>query len=462
MRMLVLALLLAANVAYAREDAVQTRTSFARAVREAAPAVVNIYAAKRVLQRVGPALNDPLFNQLFAGQGPLRAKVERSLGSGVIVDASGVLVTNLHVVEGADAMKVVMADGREFAARLINSDEKLDLAVLRMEGNGQRFPAARFGDSDTLQVGDVVLAVGNPFGIGQSVSMGVVSAVERSNAALSQYGQFIQTDVAINPGNSGGALIDSTGALVGINSAIFSKTGTSVGISFAIPASLVRAVVNDIVSTGHVSRPWFGATGQNIPPALAEKLGLGRGQGQGVILSDVMPGSPAARAGIKAGDVIVGMDGKSVTDPAALNERILATPNLIGRAVPLTLWREGHTQTATITFEALPDRNPADAVKLGGVGPLAGVGVEKLSPSLNVLLDLPVAAEGVAITTPSTRSDPRYALIINGIKAGDVLLEVNQRRIRTVADAQRAASERDQSWIIKLQRGNAVITLVAE
>lgn len=461
MRVLILVFLVVCSVTFAREDAVQTRTSFARAVREAAPAVVNIYAAKRVMQRVGPAFDDPLFDQLFAGQGPMRAKVERSLGSGVIVDAGGVVVTNLHVVEGAEAMKIVLADGREFSARLINSDPKLDLAVLRMEApNGMRFPAARFGDSDTLQVGDVVLAVGNPFGIGQSVSMGVVSAVDRSNAALSQFGQFIQTDVAVNPGNSGGALIDSTGALVGVNTAIFTKTGGSVGISFAIPASLVRAVVRDIVTTGHVTRPWFGGTGQAVNPTLANKLALPRAQG--VLLSDVMAGSPAAKAGIKAGDVVVALDGKAVSDPSALNERILATPNLIGRSIPIGIWREGALKTLDITFEALPERDASKRVTLGGVGPLAGAVVEQLSPALNVEIDLPVDAEGVAIINPPTTDDRRYGMLVRSLRAGDILLEVNQRRIRTVADATRAANERDQSWSLKLQRGAALLTVVAE
>lgn len=445
------------SAAVARDDMAATRTSFARAVREAAPAVVNIYAAKRVVQRAAPGMdfNDPVFNRLFNGGAMQR--VQRSLGSGVIVDASGVLVTNLHVVDGAEAMTVVMHDGREIPAKLVNSDEKLDLAVLRLKIDDEKLPAIRFGDSDTLQVGDVVLAVGNPFGIGQSVSMGVVSAVDRTNAALSQYGQFIQTDVAINPGNSGGALVDSTGALVGINTAIFSKTGANIGISFAIPANLVRAVVRDIVTTGHVNRAWFGGVGQSVNPALANRLGLPRAQG--VLISDVIQGSPAAAAGVKVGDVLLAMDGRTVADPAALNERIVSTPNLVGRSVPVTVWREGKERTLTLQFEALPERSRSDQLPIGGTGPLAGAVVERLSPALNIELDLPPNTAGVAIIEAPNTPENRFTLLGMALQPGDIILTINRLPIRTLKDIDKATNDRSREWSIQFQRGGRVYQL---
>lgn len=452
------ALLLAGTVAAAEMSAV--RQSFAPAVRAAAPAVVNIFALKRVVTRRVPDIwaGDPLAAQLLAGQGALQTRVQNSLGSGVIVDASGIMVTNLHVIQGAEAVKIVTAEGRELAAKLINSDEKLDLAVFQLDvPAGVRLPSIRFGNSDNLQVGDVVLAVGNPYGIGQSVSMGIVSAVERTAAGLSNYSQFIQTDVSINPGNSGGALIDSTGALVGINTAIFSKSGDAQGISFAIPANLVRTVARDIATTGRVTRPWLGAEGQSVTAALANRLGLP--EARGVLVSGVLAGSPAAMAGIKAGDVILALDGKPVGDAAALNERILADPALLSRAVPVRLWREGAEQVVNVTFEELPARRAADQIQLGGTGPLAGAVVEALSPALNVELNLPAATSGVALISPPTAGS-RGNLGIN-LQAGDILLEINSRIIRTPDDATRAANDRARGWQIKFQRGGRVFNVVA-
>lgn len=442
-------------------DGAALRQSFAPAVRAAAPAVVNIFALKRVVTRRAPDTwaGDPLAAQLLAGRGALQTRIQNSLGSGVIIDPSGVMVTNLHVIQGAEAVKILTADGRELAARLINSDEKLDLAIFKLDvPAGTKLASIRFGDSDTLNVGDVVLAVGNPYGIGQSVSMGIVSAVDRTAAGLSNYSQFIQTDVSINPGNSGGALIDSTGALVGINTAIFSKEGTAQGISFAIPANLVRTVARDIVTTGRVTRPWLGAEGQSITQALAAKLGLP--EARGVLVSGVLAGSPAAVAGVKSGDVILALDGKPVADAAALNERILADPNLLGRAAPLTLWREGQRQTLQVTFEELPARRTADQTQLGGTGPLAGAVVEALSPALNVELNLPPGTTGVAVITPPN-TPSRGTLGLN-LQPGDLLLEINSRIIRTLADATRAANDRARGWQIKFQRGGRVFNVVAQ
>lgn len=279
------------------------RASYNDAVRVAMPAVVSIYTAKKVpeSQQIYP---DAVRNKLFSGQtsaaAPVKAKIEKSLGSGVVIDASGVVVTNLHVLAGAVDMTVALGDGREFKVVGIRGDERLDLAVLKLAlPAGVTLPRIRFGNSDSLQVGDVVLALGNPYGIGQSATMGVVSAVNRSAAGLSPYGQFIQTDAAINPGNSGGALIDSTGALVGVNTAIFTKSGGNQGISFAIPANLVGRAARDLVTTGSVRRPWLGAEGETVSDAVGDKLGLT--PARGVLVHSVLGGSPAANAGLRVG-----------------------------------------------------------------------------------------------------------------------------------------------------------------
>lgn len=429
-----------------------TRTSFSRAVQAIGPAVVNIFAARRVIDRA--AVADPAFAQMLGGS-VLQQRVQRSLGSGVIVDPSGLMVTNLHVIQGAEALKIVLADGREVSAKFINGDEKLDIALMKIDlPPDAKIPAIRWGDSDTLQVGDVVLAVGNPFGIGQSVSMGVVSAVDRSAAALSQYGQFIQTDAAVNPGNSGGALVDSTGAVMGINTAIFSKSGNSIGISFAIPSNLVRAVVHDISVDGHVNRPWLGAVGQNVTPQLAERLGLPRAQG--VVVNDIIPGSPAAVAGLRNGDVITALDGKLVTDPAALNERVVAAADLTGRTARLAIWREGRQQTVDVRFESLPPRRESERLTIASTGPLSGFVLEPLSPMLNVELELPMNTEGVAVVGREQG--------VGGwqvpLQPGDILLSVNGKTMRTPADVQEVSKARIRQWQLRFQRQGKVITAV--
>lgn len=443
-----------------RADGVGLRSSFKGAVARVAPAVVNIYTEKHVATRVvHPMLADPTFQQFFSFQAPMRERLQQSLGSGVIISADGIMVTNLHVVNGAEAAKIVLNDGREFAATLLNTDPKLDLAVLKLklEGN-EKVPFASFGDSDSLDVGDVVLAIGNPFGLGQSVSMGVVSAVNRTNANLSQYGQFIQTDASVNPGNSGGALIDSTGAVVGINSAIFSKSGGSQGISFAIPANLVRAVANDIVTKGRVVRPWFGAVGQTVTSALAQQLGLERATG--VLVNEVMQGSPAELGGVKVGDVILEIMGVSITDPANLNEQILAMPNLLDAPASVTVWREGGAQNLAVQFEALPERRKADKTVITGPNPMSGYVVENLGPALNIELGLPVTTVGVAVVGQSGTSS--YGSAGFQLQVGDLIQEVNKVEVKTTAALQTLMSESRRAWQLKFQRGNRVYNVVTQ
>src|SRR5882757_2840577 len=305
------------------------RMSYAPIVQRVTPAVVTVSAAKTVENR-NPLMDDPFFRRFFGGGGPFGGRQEqRSLGSGVIVDAGGLVVTNNHVIDGADQVKILLADKREFQVDVVLKDPRTDLAVLRVKDGKERFPVLEFSNSDELQVGDVVLAVGNPFGVGQTVTHGIVSAVARTQVGISDYQFFIQTDAAINPGNSGGALVDMAGRLVGINTAIFSRSGGSQGVGFAIPATMVRLVVSSARSGGSaVKRPWLGAKLQALTPELSQAFNLQRPSG--VVITSVTEKGPAARAGLKAGDVIVAVGGQTVDDPNAFDHRF-TTHELSGK-----------------------------------------------------------------------------------------------------------------------------------
>src|SRR5436853_3566600 len=321
--------LLAAAPALAQDrrvpaSAAEVRLSYAPIVQRVQPAVVNVYAAK-VVQNRNPLLDDPIFRRFFGVPGQQTEQMQRSLGSGVMVDSSGLVVTNNHVIEGADQVKVSLSDKREFEAEIVLKDSRTDLAVLRLKDSREKFPTLDLANSDELMVGDVVLAIGNPFGVGQTVTHGIVSAVARTQVGISDYQFFIQTDAAINPGNSGGALVDMAGRLVGINTAIFSRSGGSQGVGFAIPANMVRVVVASAKTGGTaVKRPWLGARLQAVTSDLAESLGLKRPGG--ALIANVSPGSPAARAGLKASDLIVAVDGQAIDDPNAFDYRFATRP----------------------------------------------------------------------------------------------------------------------------------------
>src|SRR5690348_3639853 len=327
------------------------RLSYAPVVQHVAPAVVNVYAAK-VVQNRNPLLDDPIFRRFFGVPGGLGNQVQRSLGSGVIVDASGLIVTNNHVIEGADEVKVSLSDKREFEATLVLKDARSDLAVLRLKNGREQFPAIELSNSDDLQVGDLVLAIGNPFGVGQTVTHGIVSAVARTQVGITDFQFFIQTDAAINPGNSGGALVDLRGRLAGINTAIFSRSGGSQGIGFAIPAKLVRVVVASAKSGGNaVKRPWLGAKLQEVTNEIADSLGLARPGG--ALVANVSPGSPAARAGLKTGDLVVAIDGQAVEDPNAFDYRFATKP--LGGSAQIGIQRGGKEARVTVALEPAPD-----------------------------------------------------------------------------------------------------------
>src|SRR3954469_3203688 len=306
------------------ESRQQITLSFAPLVKQTAPAVVNIYTRRVVQQRVSPLFDDPFFQRFFGQSSPLgmpRERVERSLGSGVIVASDGLIVTNDHVVKDSDQITVVLADRREFEARLVSTDSKTDLAILRITPpDSEKLPFLALHDSDDLEVGDLVLAIGNPFGVGQTVTSGIVSALARTAVGVSDFNFFIQTDAAINPGNSGGALVSMDGRLVGINSAIYSRSGGSIGIGFAIPANMVASFLAAELKGGHLDRPWIGVSGQGVSADMAEALGLDHPTG--IIVDDIYPGSPAAQAGLKRGEVITAINGKSVKDAGSLRFRL--------------------------------------------------------------------------------------------------------------------------------------------
>jgi Do/DeqQ family serine protease len=322
--------------------------SYHHAVSRATPSVVNIFTSKEVRSPRHPLLNDPLFRRFFGGEPPDEAQRAASLGSGVIVSASGYLLTNHHVVEAADEIEVALADGKKLLAKVVGNDPETDLAVLRVDAEG--LPAITFGSSEALRVGDVVLAIGNPFGVGQTVTSGIVSALGRTGLGINTFENFIQTDAAINPGNSGGALVDAGGNLVGINTAIFSRSGGSMGIGFAIPVSTAKMVLEQIVRTGAVTRGWIGVEVQEITPPIAESFRLGAGGG--ALVAGVLRGGPADKAGVKPGDVLVEIEGRPVADPSSMLNLIAALPP--GAPARMKFKRQGKDVAASITIGRRP------------------------------------------------------------------------------------------------------------
>jgi len=337
----------------APESAVAMKQSFAPVVKRAAPAVVNVYVRHRVEQMVSPFFNDPVFGRLFGERfGVPRERIQNSLGSGVLVAPEGVVVTNNHVIQGSGDTEITVAlsDGREFPAKVILKDEQTDLAVLRLDAGGVKFTSIEFSDSDGLEVGDLVLAIGDPFGVGQTVTSGIVSALARTQVGISDYQFFIQTDAAINPGNSGGALVDVNGNLMGINTAIYSRSGGSMGIGFAIPVSTAKQVLEDIVRDGKVTRGWIGVEPSDLSPELAETFGVKADKG--VIITGVLQAGPAAKAGIRPGDVITGVGPKKIDN---VQELLTAVAGLKpGSAARFALQRGGDKMELDVTSGLRP------------------------------------------------------------------------------------------------------------
>lgn len=428
----------------------EAQMSFAPVAARAGPAVVNVYA-QRIVRERPRVLDDPFFRRFGDGMGGLsRERVQQSLGSGVIVGAGGVIVTNNHVVEGAQALKVVLSDRREFDATLLLADPRTDLAVLRIDPGRERLPTLAYADTRALQVGDMVLAIGNPFGLSQTVTSGIVSALARTEVGISDYAFFIQTDAAINRGNSGGALVDMSGSLVGINSAIFSESGGSSGIGFAIPAEMVRRVVESAVSGGtSVVRPWLGARLQNMTQELARSIGLPRPEG--VLVTELYPRSAGERAGLRNGDVILSVAGASVRDDAAV--RYQFATQRPGSRVPLTVLRDGRQVTLTANAEAPPGGAP-EARELAGRHPLAGARVVTLTPATAEASGLDPFADGVFIQA----LDRRGVAARIGFRPGDIIDEINGQPIRDAAQLDRAMTQ-GRSWVIGVERNGQRATI---
>ena len=429
----------------------ELKLSFAPIVQRTAPAVVNVYAAKMVQNR-NPLLDDPIFRRFFGipgNQSP--EQMQRSLGSGVIVDSSGLVVTNNHVIEGADQVKVSLADKREFEAEIVLKDSRTDLAVLRLKAPREQFPAMELSNSDELLVGDVVLAIGNPFGVGQTVTHGIVSALARTQVGITDYQFFIQTDAAINPGNSGGALVDLTGKLIGINTAIFSRSGGSQGIGFAIPTNMVRVVVASAKGGGTaVRRPWLGAKLQAVTPEIAESLGLKRPWG--ALVTNVAQASPAARAGLKLSDLITAIDGQTVDDPNAFDYRFATRP--LGGTAQVDIVRAGKPQRLSVALEIAPDTG-RDEIVIKAQSPFQGARVANISPAVADELRLDSNVEGVAIIG---FEDDGAAQSV-GFQKGDVILSVNNQKVTKTAELDRLARSSGRFWEINVLRGGQQLSV---
>ncbi|HVI52703.1 MAG TPA: DegQ family serine endoprotease [Candidatus Sulfotelmatobacter sp.] len=430
----------------------QVQMSFSPVVKQVVPAVVNIYTRRVVRQNMSPLLADPFFRQFLGqGMGLPKDKVERSLGSGVLVRADGVVVTNNHVIKNSQEITVVLADRREFEATLLGSDERTDLAVLKIDTGSQLLPTLQLGDSDSLEVGDMVLAMGNPFGVGQTVTMGIVSALARTGVGLSDYRSFIQTDAAINPGNSGGALVDLQGRLVGINSEIYSQSGGSVGIGFAIPSNMVKSVVDSIMTGGKAVRPWLGAGGQGVTGEMFQSLKLDHPQG--VLISTIHKGSPAEVSGLKVGDVITTINGKGVDDAEALRFRIAMLP--VGGTATLTVVRSGQPMTVQAKLAAPPDVPARDTTDVDGRTPFTGATIANMNPALADEVGLDVVEPGATII----RIKPGTIAYRLQFQPGDIIVKVNRQSIASVAELRAALAGNPQTWDITIRRNGETLSI---
>ncbi len=427
--------------------------SYAPIVKKAAPAVVNVYVRSRVRTFASPFANDPFFQHFFGGNfGLPRERIQSSLGSGVIISPDGVIVTNTHVVKGGaqTEIRVALADKREFDAKVVAQDDKTDLAVLKIEGGSGNFPFLQFANSDQLEVGDIVLAIGNPFGVGQTVTSGIISALTRTEMAQSDTQVFIQTDAAINPGNSGGALVDMSGKLVGINTMIFSQSGGSVGIGFAIPSNLVRLYADGAMSGHKIERPWIGAQLETVTREMAQSLGLERVSG--AVVKSLTRGGPAHKAGLELGDVITKVDGFEVGDAHSAHYRL--TTRGIGNTSRLVVIRERKTVEVTLPLVAAPKPGRDDVRNLSGNHPFDGARVSNILPSVADELNL-TETEGVVIV--AVRSGGIAARL--GFQPGDVILQVGNTKITDVMTLDKLTREPQRIWRISISRGGHVMQL---
>lgn len=430
----------------------ETEKAFVEISKRVTPAVVNISTTKTMkgMERgpFSPFFQDPFFRRFFGDeyfnehQMPRKRK-EQSLGSGVIVSDDGYIVTNNHVVEGADEIKVVLSDRKEFVGKVVGADPKTDLAIVKIKANG--LPAIVWGDSDQIEVGEFVLAIGSPFGLNQTVTSGIISAKGRANVGIADYEDFIQTDAAINPGNSGGALVNIRGELIGINTAIFTRSGGYMGIGFAVPSNMAKSVMDSLVKEGKVTRGWLGVYIQDITPELAKQFKLGTNTG--ALVSDVMEGSPADRAGLQRGDVILQYNGKEVENNSHL--RNLVAQTTVGKTIDVKIIRDGRTESVKVVIGELPAEVAKGETGEGGSGGIfQGVKVQGLTSEFRERLDIPDKIKGVVITGIDADSPAEEY----GIKAGDVIMQINRKDVKTVKDFNRISDE--------IKQGESILVLV--
>ena len=421
------------------------------------PSVVNISTTTTITMRRNPFgdfFDDPFFRRFFGEQFSHQDKKKKykssALGSGVIVTEDGYILTNNHVIKDADDIKVILYDKREFKGKVVGTDPKSDLAVVKIDAKG--LPAIKIGNSDELKAGKMVIAIGNPFALSHTITMGIVSAVGRSNVGIADYENFIQTDAAINPGNSGGALVNTDGELIGINTAIFSRSGGYMGIGFAIPSSMAKSVMDSIIKHGKVIRGWLGVSIQDMTPDLAEKFGIK--EEIGALVTDVVDDSPAAKAGFKRGDLITEYDGKQVEDPGVLRNMVAGT--LPDKKVKVKIIREGKEKTLVVTIGRLSEAVTASQSEYGNA--MRGVQVQDINPEIRMSLDIPKKVEGVVVTNVDMESPAARVL-----KQNDVIQEINKKAIRTTSDYEKVVSKigPDDSVLILVYRagGHIYITI---
>jgi Do/DeqQ family serine protease len=423
----------------------QVQLSYAPVVKQTAPAVVNVYTSRTVQARGRSDFFDFMFGMRRAPQ----ERVENSLGSGVIVRSNGIIVTNAHVVKGADELRVVLNDRREFPAEIIAQDEEIDVAVLRIDTKGERLPALAIqSEGDNLEIGDIVLAIGNPFGVGQTVTSGIVSALGRTN--VTDVSSFIQTDAAVNPGNSGGALVDLSGELVGVNTAIFSRSGGSNGIGFAIPSELVSRAVDSALTEGRIVRPWIGARTNAVDATMAAALGLDRSKG--TVINEILPKGPADRAGLEKGDVILSVDGTAINDDSGLRFKLATLRK--GDTANVVYFRDGRERSLRVKTD-IPQESPKrDERKLDGYHPFDGLTVVNMSPALGEELGFDPYLKGVMVLKVERRSAANY----NRFRPGDFLTELNGDPITTTRQLENllATIDVEEGWKISIDRNGRI------
>nr|WP_321510440.1 Do family serine endopeptidase [uncultured Hyphomonas sp.] len=435
---------LMANAQRLPETRSEIDLTFAPLVKEVSPAVVNVFTQKTVKTGVTP------MEMLLYGRAAPQSRVQNSLGSGVIVREDGVIVTNNHVVEGADSFRVVLSDRREYPAELVLNDERTDLAVLKIDTGGDKLPVLHYADTREAQVGDLVMAIGNPFGVGQTVTSGIISATARTDVGISDYSFFIQTDAAVNPGNSGGALVDMKGQLVGVNTAIFSRGGGSNGIGFAIPSEMVKRVVDAAMNEGTFVRPWLGLAAQSVSFDMAKAQGLSRPIG--VMVTEVYDGGPADKAGLRRGDLVTAIDGREVFDEKGL--KFLAAIRNPGERAQLNVLRGGRNEVIGVKVEPPPGATEADIVLLEGEDVFNGARVVELSPRLAEENGLDPFQKGSGIYVYSVA---RRSIARNYFRPGDVIRSVNGKETTTVKDLEAVLRDSGRSWDIELDRNGRTI-----